>query len=421
MARSYLISCGAAIRKQSTKEMARMKILFVHNFYRNFGGEDAAALADKWLLEKYGESVVFYSRKNEEIADYGFFGKLHLPFEAIDSARTRTDIAAIIRHERPDVAYVHNSFPLISSSIYRALYDHGVPCVQFVHDFRFLCPNGLFHTNGAICERCKTGSFFNAVRHRCYRDSYTASFVAASAVAATRRNRVLDLIPLFVCPTVFSRQKLVEGGLPPDKIWIKPHFIETAGIAPRFIPGNYVLYLGRLSPEKGVLGLVRALAGCPDIPLKIAGSGPLEPEVRTFLHERQIRHIELVGFKAGAEKSDILRNCACVVLPSESYETFGLAALEAYAAGKPVVASRLGALPFVIEDGKSGLLFEPGDHHDLRAKLRHLLARPAQIERMGRCGRTLVDTKYRPAESYRNLKEIFSVALAPTNSSRKIA
>lgn len=398
-----------------------MKILFVHNFYRNFGGEDAAALADKWLLEKYNENVIFYFRNNEEIANYGFFGKLRFPLEAIDSVRTRTDIAATIRHERPDVAYVHNFFPLISSSIYRALYDHGIPCVQFVHDFRFLCPNGVFHTNGAICERCKTGSFFNAVRHRCYRDSYAASFVAASAAAATRRNRVLDLIPLFVCPTVFSRQKLIEGGLPQDKIWIKSHFVETAGIAPRFMPGSYVLYLGRLSSEKGVLGLIHALAGCPDIPLKIAGSGNLEPEIRTFLHERQLRHIELVGFKAGAEKWDILRNSACVVLPSESYETFGLVVLEAHAAGKPVIASRLGALPFVIEDGRSGLLFEPGNHQDLRAKLRYLLARPVQIERMGRYGRTLVDTKYCPAESYRNLKEIFSVALTPANARRKIA
>lgn len=397
-----------------------MKILFVHDFYRNFGGEDAAALAEKWMLEQFDEEVIFYSRNNKEISNYSFANKLRFPFEAVDSVRTRTDIAAIVRRERPDVAYVHNPFPLISSSIYRALHDGGVPCVQFVHDFRFLCPNGLFHTNGAICERCKDGSFFNAVRHRCYRDSYAASFIAASVAAVARRSRVLDLISLFVCPTVFSRQKLVEGGLPAHKIRIKPHFVDAA-ITPLFTPGKYVLYIGRLSPEKGVLGLVHALADCPDIPLKVAGSGPLESEIRTFLRERRIAHIQLVGFKAGAEKWDVLRNSACIVLPSESYETFGLVVLEAYAAGKPVIASRLGALPFVIEDGKSGLLFEPGDHRDLCAKLRHLFAHPAQVEGMGRYGRMLVDTKYRPAESYRSLKEIFSAALAPAIGGRKIA
>lgn len=398
-----------------------MKILFIHDFYRNFGGEDAAALAEKWLLERYNEQVIFYSRNNKEISGYSFLNKLRFPLEALDSVRTRTDIAAIVRHERPDVAYVHNVFPLISSSLYRALHDAGIPCVQFVHDFRFLCPNGLFHTNGAICERCKDGSFFNAVRHRCYRDSYAASFVAASVAAATRRSRALDLISIFVCPTVFSRQKLIEGGLPADKIWTKPHFVDAAAIAPRLTPGNYVLYLGRLSPEKGVLGLVRALADCPDIPLKIAGSGPLESEIRTFLREKRINHVELVGFKAGAEKWDVLRNSACVVLPSESYETFGLAVLEAYAAGKPVIASRLGALPFIIDDGKSGLLFEPGNRRDLTAKLRQLLACPAQMERMGRYGRVLVDTKYRPVESYRSLKDIFSTALSPAKVCRKIA
>lgn len=398
-----------------------MRVLFIHDFYRNFGGEDAAALAEKWLLEKYNQTVVFYSRNNKEIADYGLTDRVRFPLEAIDSVRTRRDIAEIVRRERPDVAYVHNAFPLISSSIYRTLYDYGIPCVQFVHDFRFLCPNGLFHTNGAICERCKTGSFFNAVRHRCYRDSYAASFVAASVMSAARRNRVLDLVPLFVCPTVFSREKLIEGGLPPAKIRIKPHFVDASAIAPRFTPGDYVLYLGRLSPEKGVLGLVQALAGERDIRLKIAGAGPLEAELRGFLREKRLPHIELVGFKAGAEKWDILRNSSCVVLPSECYETFGLSALEAYASGKPVIASRLGALPFVVEDGKSGLLFEAGNHVELRGRIRNLLAHPFEAERMGRYGRMLVDTKYRPSESYRTLADIFASAVSFAAGDRKIA
>lgn len=398
-----------------------MKILFIHDFYRNFGGEDAAALAEKWLLEKYNQKVIFYSRNNTEITDYGFVDRIRFPFEAIDSLRTRTDLAAMIRDERPHLAYVHNPFPLISSSIYRVLYDHDIPCVQFVHDFRFLCPNGLFHTNGVICERCKTGSFFHAVRHRCYRDSYAASFVAASVMAAARRKKVLDLIPLFVCPTMFSRQKLIEGGLPARKIWIKPHFVDAAGVAPRFAPGDYVLYLGRLSPEKGLLGLVHALAEEREIRLKIAGAGPLEPQLRSLLQEKGIGHIELIGFKSGAEKWDILRNSAFVVLPSECYETFGLSALEAHAAGKPVIASRLGALPFVVGEGKSGLLFEPGNPTELRAKIRYLFDRPSEIERMGRYGRMLVDTKYPPSESYKKLKGIFSAAMAPVDGRRKIA
>lgn len=398
-----------------------MKVLFIHDFYRNFGGEDAAALAEKWLLEKHNQTVIFYARNNKEIANYGLADRLRFPFEAIDSVRTRREIAEIIRRERPDVAYVHNAFPLISSSLYRTLYDHGVPCVQFVHDFRFLCPNGLFHTNGGICERCKTGSFFNAVRHRCYRDSYAASFVAASVMTAARRSRVLDFVPVFVCPTVFSRQKLVEGGLPANKIRIKPHFVDASGVTPRFTPGDYVLYLGRLSPEKGVLGLVEALAEDRSIRLKIAGAGPLEAQLRAILREKRISHIELVGFKGGAEKWDILRNSSCVVLPSECYETFGLSALEAYAAGKPVIASRLGALPFVVEDGKSGLLFEAGNRAELRAKIRDLLAHPLEIERMGRYGRKLVDTKYQPSASYRRLADIFASAMSLANGQRRIA
>ena len=396
-----------------------MKILFIHDFYRNFGGEDAAALAEKRLLEQYNQKVVFYSRNNTEIAHYTVRHKLLFPLEVVDSLRTRTDIAALLRDERPDLAYIHNAFPLISPSIYRALSDQDIPCVQFAHDFRFLCPNGLFHTNGAVCERCKTGSFFNAVRYRCYRDSYAASLVAASAIAAARRSKVWERIACIVCPTPFSRAKLMEGGLPASKIWVKPHFLEASAVEPRFKAGEYVLYLGRLSAEKGVLGLVQALAGARDIAVKIAGLGPLEPQLRSFLRENRLEHIELLGFKSGAEKWDLLRNSACVVLPSESYETFGLSALEAYAAGKPVIASRLGALPFVVEDGKGGLLFEAGNRSELREKVRTLLTRPSEMERMGRYGRALVDTKYRPGESYNQLQRIFSAAMASGHRGRR--
>jgi glycosyltransferase involved in cell wall biosynthesis len=389
-----------------------MKILFVHDYYQRFGGEDAAALAEKALLEKHAENVLLYTRDNNEIKGYSIAEKLASPFNAIYSTRTRREVVDIIREHRPDAAYIHNFFPLISPSLYHTLHASGVPSVQMAHDFRFMCPNGLFFTQGQICERCKEGTFLNAVRHRCYRDSYSASVVAASVIAINRRAGLLNKLSAFVCPTEFSKQKLIEVGVPEQKLFIKPHFIDASQIQPRFGQGNYVLYLGRLSAEKGLWTLVQTLAGMRDITLRIAGSGPLENHLRAYIREKELKHIEILGFKAGPEKWELLQNSLFLVVPSEWYETFGLVVLEAYSAGKPVIGSNLGGLPFVIENGKSGLLFQSGNSDDLREKILYLLEKPDEIETMGRYGRELVETKYHPEESYRTLRSVFSSVLS---------
>lgn len=387
-----------------------MKILFVHNFYQNFGGEDACALAEKALLESRGQNLVLYTRDNKDLRRYSLLEKLAAPLEAVDSARTRREVAEVVHRERPDVAYVHNFFPLVSPSLYETLYRLGVPCVHVAHDFRFLCANALLYTKGAICEACARGDFFSAVRNRCYRNSYAASIIAASAIASARRNSVFDLISTFICPTEFSRQKLFEAGVSEHKLVIKPHFIDASMIVPRF-GGSYVLYLGRLAPEKGIETLVRAMASNPKIPLKVVGSGPLEESLGAYIREKGLKHIEFLGFKSGSEKWRLLRDSAFVVVPSECYETFGLAALEAYAVGKCVIASRLGALPYVVEQGRSGLLFTAGDANELSETVRRLWSATEEIERMGRYARELVETKYGPDENFQVLRAILTDAV----------
>jgi glycosyltransferase involved in cell wall biosynthesis len=236
--------------------------------------------------------------------------------------------------------------------------------------------------------------------------------VAAAVISINRHADLLGKLSAFVCPTAFSREKLVEVGVPEERIFVKPHFIDASKIQPRFGRGSYVLYLGRLSAEKGLWTLVRALAGMSNINLKIVGSGPLESDLRTYTKEKGLNHIELLGFKEGPEKWELLLNSLLLIVPSEWYETFGLVVLEAYSAGKPVIGSNLGGLPFVIENGMSGLLFQSGSSDDLREKVSYLLGRPDEVERMGRYGRELVDTKYCPEESYRNIKTIFSRAIS---------
>ena len=393
-----------------------MKILLVHDFYQNVGGEDLAALSDKKLLEDHGHNICFYSRDNQEIDTYSFSQRIALPFNTIYSLRTRQEISDIVRQFRPDVAYVHNFFPLISPSTYSTLHYLNVPIVQVVHDFRFMCPNGLFYTHGGICERCKTGNYLHAVRNRCYRNSYPASVAAASVIGVGRLMGILDKISAFVCLTEFSRMKLSEAGIPLRKIFVKPHGIDISGIRPDFENGHHVLFLGRLTPEKGIWTLIRAFAQLSEVPLKIVGSGILEQEVRTYLKERGLRNVEMVGFKAGVEKWDLILSSCFVVVPSEWYETFCLVVIEAYAAGKAVIGSNLGSLPFVIEDGKSGLLFKAGDSIDLQEKITRLLNNPSERRTMGMYGRDVANSKYDPESVYQLLMAIFDRA---TNQSSR--
>jgi len=385
-----------------------MRILFIHDFYQRFGGEDAVALTEKKLLQEHGDEVIPYTRHNDEIKDYGLWRKLTMPAEVIYSRQTVADLREIVENHRPDVAYIHNFFPLISPSVYPALKSLGVPSIQVVHDFRMLCPTGVFYTEGRVCERCKHGNFLHAVRHRCYHESYAASALVGSAISLHRISGGLNKVDGYICLTEFTKQKLLEVGVAAEKLFVKPNFIDASHVRPSAAGGSYALFLGRLSDEKGLWTLIHAFEKLPHIPLKIAGTGPLEGEVRHYVREKQLTHIEILGFKNGQEKWDLLLGSLFVVIPSEWYETFCLVVLEAYAAGKAVLASRMGSLPYVLEQGVTGELFEAGNPEDLAAKANEMTKRPEELQRMGMHGRKLAETKYSPEQNYRQLMEIFS-------------
>jgi len=385
-----------------------MKILLVHDFYQTLGGEDAVALAEKQLLEARVDRLHFYERRNVEINDYGLGEKMAFPIHTVYSLRTKREVTDIAKQFQPDFAYVHNVFPLISPSLYHTLHSLKIPILQVLHDFRFFCPNGWFYTQGQICERCKHGNYINAVRYRCLRHSYALSALYSLSLGFNRMAGVLRKIDAIICLTEFSRQKLLEIGIPERKLHIKPNFIDASVTPASPGKGNYVLYLGRLSSEKGLWTLVRGFERLSGVKLKIMGTGPLEISLRKYVEERGIKNIELVGFKQGSEKWQVLRESLFVVVPSEWYETFCMAALEAFAAGKPVVASNLGSLPYVVEDGKSGILFEPGNVEDLIEKVNHLLANPSGIASMGLHARGLAEMKYSPDQSYQTLLNIAS-------------
>jgi glycosyltransferase involved in cell wall biosynthesis len=229
-------------------------------------------------------------------------------------------------------------------------------------------------------------------------------------VALHRKWNTFDLINRFIALTEFTAQKLLESGLTTrDKISILGNFLSN----PLPMPGSfekrepYVVYLGRLSPEKGITILLEAMAGLSDLKLKMMGDGPQAEALRATARGRGLHHVEFLGHTVGDEKWNLLRRAMAVILPSVCYENFPIVVLESLAVGTPVVASKLGSLPHVIEDGKSGLLFSPGDSQDLQQKLAWLGAHPQEALAMGRYGRQIVETEYNAETHYKRLMKIY--------------
>jgi glycosyltransferase involved in cell wall biosynthesis len=384
-----------------------LKILLIHDFYQHFGGEDQAVQADLALLRRGGLNVEVYSRHNDELKSYSIVRKALFPLDTIHSSQTMRDLAEVALRFKPDVAYLHNLYPLISPSIYEALERLGVPAVQTLHDFRPFCSNGWCRTEGEICQRCVTGAHWNAVIHKCVRNSRVVSGIYAATMWRLRSSGALGRVAAFICPTEFLRGKAQAAGIPSEKLFVRPHFIDLREFPLKSSPEDHALYMGRLSEEKGVRTLLEAFCLAPHIPLVIAGSGPLEAELRRYVSERGMKNVRFAGFCSGREKTDLLQRASFVVVPSEAWETFGIVILEAYAMGKSVIGSDLGAIPNMVKDGQTGLLFRSGSAANLAGKVELLSQVPALARRMGFAGRRLVESEYDAGPALDRLMNIF--------------
>ena len=383
-----------------------MRILLVHNFYQQFGGEDQVVLHELERLQKQHE-VCFYSRHNDDLIQLGVVEKARAAIATLNSFRTRSEITSLAMEHRPEVAYVHNIYPLISPSVYHVLHALGVPIVQVIHDFRPFCTNGWFYNEEGICEKCKGGNYVHAIRHRCYKSSYAYSALYASAMTFARRSGAIGKVDAFLCLTEFARQKLISAGIPGEKLFVRPNCIDASQIDPAVGRGEYIAYIGRLSREKGIWTLIHAMERVKGAVLKIAGVGPEEGAIRSYVEQKGIRNVELLGFLAGDARTEFLRKCIFTIMPSEWYEMFPMVLLEAWAAGKPVIGSRLGATSDLIEDGVTGLLFDAGNPADLANKIDCLFRSSYFRSRMGAEARALVETKYSTSASLSRLMEVF--------------
>jgi glycosyltransferase involved in cell wall biosynthesis len=405
-----------------------MVILFVHNYYQREGGEDAGVRQERDLLAAAGHRIVEYSRRSGEIALNGLSSRIKLGAGALWSKRSYSELRSLIARERPEVAFIHNTVPLISPSAYFACAEAGVPVVQTLHNYRFLCPAGTFLRDGKICEECVTSTLFQSVWHGCYQESAAASATLALMLASQRAlGTWQEKVACYIARTEFARKKFIEGGLPAERIVVKPCFVNPDPGA-RSGSRDMVLFLGRLSPEKGLRTLISAWehlgGGAPqriggNVPLRIAGDGPLREELETEIESRRIAGIKVLGRVPGADLLDEMKRARFLVFPSEWYEGLPLTIAEAFACGVPVVASRIGSMIELVEDGQTGLHFTPGDTKDLAAKVEWAWMHPKEMEEMGRNARAEYETKYTADRNYQMMMEISDRVIANRSDSSK--
>lgn len=339
-------------------------------------------------------------------------GRLSLVGATFWNRRVYSEVRELVRRHRAQVVHFHNTFPLISPAAYKAAHAEGAAVVQTLHNFRLLCTNAVLFRDGQVCERCIGKAVaWPGVVNTCYRGSRGASAVVAAAMATHRLigtwNRSVDL---FITPSAFARQKLVEGGLPAEKIVVKPNCVHPDPGCGNG-RGGYAVFVGRLSPEKGLRTLLRAWSQLAQLyPLKIIGDGELAPMVQ----EAAARSgpIEWLGRQSATQVSEIVGEASFLVLPSECYETFGRVIIEAFAKGTPAIASQLGAIPELVEPGKTGLLFRPGDANNLAAQVQAILNDPARLACMRRAARAAFIGRYSGRRNSEELTSIYERAIA---------
>jgi glycosyltransferase involved in cell wall biosynthesis len=415
--------------------MRPLKIISVHNRYLQPGGEDQVFESEAELLKECGHQVT----QVQEQTTYpdGVVKKLGVAVDCIWSRRWYREFRDLLQKDRPDVVHIHNFFPLISPSIYYACRREGVPVVQTLHNYRLLCSSAEFYRDGKVCEECLQHGLRRGVRYGCYQGSQLGTAALSLMVGVHRSLRTwTDMVDCYIALTEFARNKLIEGGLPADRIRVKPNFVlpdpgakesgskesgskESPSRAPgsQQGSGDYALFAGRLVQAKGVLSMMKAWEQMPShIPLMIAGDGPCREPLESALKTGRLPSVSYLGRLSRPDTLAAMKAARFLVFPSEWYEGFPVTIAESFACGVPVICSRLGSMQEIVTDGRTGLHFQAGDAEDLAKKIQWAWEHPEEMDAMGRRARQEFEKKYTAARNIEMLEEIYGLAMASRNS-----
>jgi glycosyltransferase involved in cell wall biosynthesis len=412
-----------------------MKILQINKFFYLKGGSEKYFFELRNLLKKNNHQVIDFSMKDKknlpspfskyfiEPMNLGEPVSLKRPdllfkkmLKLIWNKEARKKLEILIKKEKPDIVHIHNIHHEISLSILPVLKKYKIPVVQTLHDYQVICPNYKLYSQGKICEKCKRHKYYQCFLNRCVRNSYLASLFGTLENYFYWFSGIYDRIDIFIAPSKFLKNKFIEFGIPENKIVYLPNFVKIFSKSENLSQNNYLLYFGRLSKEKGVDVLIKAMQFVDkNIKLKIVGNGPEKENLKKLAEKLKINNqIEFFGYKNQDELKEIIKNSLAVVVPSRWYENCPLSILEAFSFSKPVIASNLGGIPELIKNREIGFLFKPGNAKDLAEKINSLLEGDTtscrlqdKLNSMGKSAQEEIEKKYNPEIHYQKLMEIY--------------
>jgi glycosyltransferase involved in cell wall biosynthesis len=389
-----------------------MRIVIVHNYYRQSGGEDAVFNAESELLEQYGHEVIRYTVTNEDVASYS---GLALAGLTLWNNTQYWNMRELLQDKQPDIVHVHNTLPLISPSVYYAAEAEGVPLVQMLHNYRPFCLNGVLYRDGQICEDCIGRYPLPGVWHKCYRGSLAAStgVLALHVIHYKMLHSYQDHISISITSTQFAKDLFVRMGLDGEKIIVKPNFVNIARTRHKAVSANLMkkkpVFVGRLDDRKGIWTLLSAIEKA-NTAFVLIGDGELRPKVERWLSERPGLDVEITGWLDSEKLSERFESASMLVLPSEFYESFGNVIVEAFSYGIPVITTNIGAQSELVEHGKNGFLFPLGDSNVLAQTLKLVQDNPELRQGLGKNALMEYEQKYTPERNHEMLMQIYARA-----------
>ena len=396
-----------------------MKILFAGQNYRITGGSDRVFIDEMTLLEKFGHEVAPFCAKHPDNfrTEWASYFPEASSFENpgikdavnyVYSSDAKRKITKILDKFSPDIAHCHIYYGKLTSSILGEIKRRGIPLVQTLHEYKIVCPVYTIQSNGVTCNECAGFKFYNVIKNRCNRGSIVRSTLSCFESYMSKMLGSIDSFGHFIAVSNFLRQTVIDMGVPEDKITTIHNYTDASLFVPNYTAGDYFLFFGRLEKNKGIWPMIEAFRRMPQVQLVIVGSGSEEVSMRSYIHQTNIKNIKMLGFMTGDTLSEIIRGALCVVVPSICHETFGLTITEAFAYGKPVIASRIGGIPEVISPGQDGLLVEPGDVGDLVDAVDYMTNNIPRSVEMGRAGRNNVERKFNCKIHYEKLMQVYA-------------
>lgn len=386
-----------------------MHILIVHNDYGKFSGEEHAVQTMTEVLESNGHQISWLRRSSAEIGG-SFSKKIGAFFSGIYSGESRKNIEQILNDQKIDLVQVQNLYPFLSPSVLLPCKGKNIPVVMRCPNYRLLCPNGLHLAQGEICERCLDPlRELNCVLQNCEQNLMKSTGYALRNAFARKTRMIIENVDVFIVLSEFQKKRFIAGGIPSERIEILPNIAPTlkeskqeGGI------GETISFVGRVSPEKGINTFLEAASRLSQHQFSVAGSTNTMPETENNVSPNVTFH----GFLSGKELDDFFEKSRILVFPSNWFEGFPNVIAKAMAHGKPVIASRIGALPEIVDDGVTGLLFELGNAEDVAQKIDYLWSRPELCREMGRAGMQKAKREYSEERYYERLMDIYKKALS---------